>query len=611
MFEAKFQSFTDQSEREASASRVAALRAELATRRLDGFIVPHADDHQNEYLPANAERLAWLTGFTGSAGRAIVLSGRAALFVDGRYTLQARYQTDADVFEVVLISEQTPEAWLEANLPAGARLGYDPWLHTSADVEKLSKASSAVGAELMPAERNPVDAVWADRPAPPIGAVTLHDIRFAGEDSAAKLARIRTEVEKARADALVMSDTTALSWAFNIRGADVAHTPLTIAFAIIPKDGRPSLFIDGRKLSNAVRTVLADLCEVREPADFVAALAALGADKRTVRIDQATAAEALSRLVSEAGGKVVRAADPITAMKAVKNDAEIASARAAQHRDAGAVVRFLAWFDREAPKGQLTEIECVAALETFRRNTGELRDISFDTISGSGPNGAIVHYRVTEATNRRIAPGELFLLDSGGQYRDGTTDITRTISVGTPSEEMRERFTRVLKGHIGIARAVFPEGVAGAQLDTFARQHLWAAGLDYDHGTGHGIGSYLSVHEGPASIHKSNLTPLKRGMILSNEPGYYKIGEYGIRIENLVLVVEAEKVQGADKPLNAFETITFAPIDRRLIVPSLLTVEELAWLNAYHARVAAELSEDLDPDTRTWLAAATTPLMAA
>jgi Xaa-Pro aminopeptidase len=611
MFEAKFQSFTDQSEREACASRVAALRAELATRRLDGFIVPHADDHQNEYLPANAERLAWLTGFTGSAGRAIVLPGRAALFVDGRYTLQARNQTDADVFEVVLISEQTPEAWLEANLPGGARLGYDPWLHTSADVEKLSKASSAVGAELTPAERNPVDAVWADRPAPPLGAVTLHDIRFAGEDSATKLARIRTEVEKARADALIVSDTTALSWAFNIRGADVGHTPLTIAFAIIPKEGRPSLFIDGRKLSNAVRTVLADLCEVREPTEFVAALTALGADKRTVRIDQATAAEALSRLVSEAGGKVIRAADPITAMKAVKNDAEIAGARAAQHRDAGAVVRFLAWFDREAPEGKLTEIECVAALETFRRDTGELRDISFDTISGSGPNGAIVHYRVTEATNRRISPGELFLLDSGGQYRDGTTDITRTISVGTPSEEMRERFTRVLKGHIGIARAVFPEGVAGAQLDTFARQHLWAAGLDYDHGTGHGIGSYLSVHEGPASIHKSNLTPLKRGMILSNEPGYYKIGEYGIRIENLVLVVEAEKVQGADKPLNAFETITFAPIDRRLIVPSLLTAEELAWLNAYHARVAAELSEDIDPDTRTWLAAATAPLTAA
>jgi Xaa-Pro aminopeptidase len=298
-------------------------------------------------------------------------------------------------------------------------------------------------------------------------------------------------------------------------------------------------------------------------------------------------------------------------MKAVKNDAEIAGARSAQRRDGAAVVRFLAWFDREAPKGELTEIECVAALETFRRDTGELRDISFDTISGSGPNGAIVHYRVIEASNRRISPGELFLLDSGGQYRDGTTDITRTMSVGAPTDEMRERFTRVLKGHIAIARAVFPEGIVGAQLDTFARQHLWAAGLDYDHGTGHGIGSYLSVHEGPASIHKSNLTPLQRGMILSNEPGYYKTGAYGIRIENLVLVVEAEKVEGADKPLNAFETITLAPIDRRLIMPSLLSADELAWLNAYHARVAVELSPDLDPETRAWLAAATAPLAAA
>ncbi len=611
MFEAKFQSFTDHSEREASADRVAALRAELSGRGLDGFIVPHADDHQSEYLPTNAERLSWLTGFTGSAGRAVVLADRAVLFVDGRYTLQARSQTDPNAFDVVLISEQAPEAWMEANLPAGARLGYDPWLHTSADIEKLSKACDVAGAQLIATDSNPLDAVWPDRPAPPLGPVTLHELRYTGEESAAKLTRIRAEIEKARADVLVVSDTTAIAWAFNIRGADVAHTPITIAFAVVRKDGRPSLFIDSRKLSNTVRTALADLCEVRESADFVPALEALGAAKQTVRLDQGTAAEALSRIVEAVGGKVVRAADPITAMKAVKNEAEVAGARAAQHRDGAAVVRFLAWFDREAPTGTLTEIDCVAALETFRRDTGELRDISFDTISGSGPNGAIVHYRVTQATNRQISSGELFLLDSGGQYRDGTTDITRTIAVGAPSGGMCERFTRVLKGHIGIARAVFPEGVAGAQLDTFARQHLWAAGLDYDHGTGHGIGAYLSVHEGPASIHKSNLTPLKRGMILSNEPGYYKTGAYGIRIENLVLVVEAEKVEGADKPLNAFETITLAPIDRRLVVPGLLTPEELAWLNAYHARVAAELSPDLDAETRAWLAAATAPLAGA
>lgn len=608
MFEARFQTFTDTSEKAASAGRMAALRGALSTRGLDGLIIPHADRQQNEYLPACEERLAWLTGFTGSAGRAIVLGERAVLFVDGRYTLQARDQTDPAVFEVVLISETTPEAWIEANLPAGAKLGYDPWLHTAADVEKLVAACTTAGATLTPADPNPLDPIWTDRPPPPLGAVTLHDLRYAGEDAAAKLGRIRVEIEKARADALVVSNPTAVAWAFNIRGADVTHTPLALAFAIIPKDGRPAVYIDGRKLSNAVRDSLERLADVREPDELAADLTRLGSEKRTVRLDQASAVEALARPIEQNGGKVARCADPITLMKAVKNATEIAGARTAQRRDGAAVVRFLAWFDREAPTGKLTEIDCVKALESFRRETGELKDVSFPTIAGSGPNGAIVHYRVTEATNRRIAPGDLFLLDSGGQYLDGTTDITRTIAVGTPTQEMRERFTRVLKGHIGIARAIFPDGIGGGQLDPFARQHLWSAGLDFDHGTGHGVGSYLSVHEGPASIHKANLTALKRGMILSNEPGYYKTGAYGIRIENLVLVVEAKEVPGADKPLNAFETLTWAPIDRRLVEPNLMTTDEIAWLDAYHARVRAELEPLIEEAIKPWLESATMTL---
>jgi Xaa-Pro aminopeptidase len=366
--------------------------------------------------------------------------------------------------------------------------------------------------------------------------------------------------------------------------------------------------VDGRKLSNAVRHKLQELAEVREPAAFARDLAALGAARHTLRLDQATGADALAKIVTQAGGKVARGADPIAQMKAVKNATEIAGAREAHRRDGAAVARFLAWFDREAPRGSLTEIDAVAALESFRRDTGKLKDVSFPTISGAGPNGAIVHYRVTRTSNRRIAPGELFLVDSGGQYQDGTTDITRTVAVGEPTAEMRERFTRVLKCRIVSARAGCPDGTTGAQLDSFARQALWAAGLDFDHGTGHGVGSYLSVHEGPASISKRGMTALKRGMILSNEPGYYKVGAYGIRIENLVLVIEAPTVDGGEKPLNAFETLTLAPIDRRLVEPSLLIADEVRWFDDYHVRIAGILAPLLDPDTRAWLEAATRPL---
>jgi Xaa-Pro aminopeptidase len=608
MFEARFQSFEDKAERAASGPRVAALRTELARRGLTGFIVPRSDRHQNEYVPASEQRLAWLTGFTGSAGVAIVLMERALLFVDGRYTLQAREQVDTPLFAIEHLVETPPDRWIEENLAIGDRLGYDPWLHTVEGAERLGKACATAGATLVAVEPDLIDAIWADRPAPPLGAVTLHDVRFAGEAAEDKLARIRAEVAKLRADALVISDPHAVAWALNIRGADVAHTPLPLAFAIVPQAGRPSLYVDGRKLSNDVRNRMETLADVREPSDFVGALGALGRQTQTVRLDQATAADALARLVTSHGGKVTRAPCPIALMKAVKNEVEIAGARAAHLRDGAAVTRFLAWFDREAPRGKLTEIEAVAALESFRRDTGLLKDISFPTIAGAGPDGAIVHYRVTTQSNRVVAPGELFLIDSGGQYEDGTTDITRTIAVGEPTAEMRDRFTRVLKGHIAIARAIFPEGTTGAQLDSFARQFLWAQGLDFDHGTGHGVGSYLSVHEGPARISKLGTTALKPGMILSNEPGYYKTGAYGIRIENLVLVVGAAAVPGAEKALYAFETLTLAPIDRRLILAEMLTPDEAAWLDRYHARVFDALSPLLDADSRAWLTAATRPL---
>jgi Xaa-Pro aminopeptidase len=610
MFEAHFQSFEDAPEAAASAPRVKALRTELARRGLTGFIVPRADRHQNEYVPAADERLAWLTGFTGSAGAAVVLMDRAALFVDGRYTLQAGQQADPAVFAIVHLVDTPPHQWLESNLAAGDRLGYDPWLHTVESAERLAKACASAGASLVAVEPDLFDAIWPDRPAPPLGPVKLHDVRFAGEEATAKLARIRAEIFKLKADALMISDPHSVAWTFNIRGSDVAHTPLPLAFALVPREGLPALYVDGRKLSNEVRHALAPLADLREPAALPGDLAALGAAKKTVRLDQATAADALARLIATPGGKSPRGPDPVALMKAVKNSVEIAGARAAHRRDGAAVARFLQYLEREAAGGKLTEIDAVEALESFRRDTRALKDISFPTIAGAGPDGAIVHYRVTRKTNRIISPG-LFLIDSGAQYEDGTTDITRTVAVGEPTAEMRERFTRVLKGHIAIARAVFPEGTTGAQLDPLARQFLWRAGLDFDHGTGHGVGSYLSVHEGPARLSKLGTTALQRGMILSNEPGYYKAGQYGIRIENLVLVIEASPVAGAEKPLNAFETLTLVPIDRRLVEPGMLTAEELRWLNDYHADVARELAPHLDAQARAWLDEATRPLPAA
>jgi Xaa-Pro aminopeptidase len=604
---ARFQTFDDPADGAHSAARIAKLRDELVRRGLDGFIVPRADEHQSEYVPANAERLQWLTGFTGSAGTAIVLADKAALVVDGRYTLQAGEQVDTAVVEVVPLADKTAEAWIGENLAAGATLAYDPWLHTAGGLKMLERAVAQAGAALAPVEMNLVDVIWLERPPPPKAPVRPHPAQLAGETSEAKLARIREQLAKAKVDALVVSDPHNLAWTFNIRGGDVAHTPLPLGYAVIPAEGRPTVFLDPAKVTNEAGSAIGAVADIARQETLPAALETLGSAKAKVRIDAESGAVALVRRIESAGGAADVGPDPISLMKAAKNAAEIAGTRAAHRRDGAAVTRFLAWLAREAPSGKLTEIEAVEELEALRDETGLLRELAFSTISGSGPNGAIVHYRVTNRTNRALKPGELFLLDSGAQYEDGTTDITRTIAVGRPSGEMRDRFTRVLKGHIAIARAVFPKGTSGAQIDALARQALWQAGLDFDHGTGHGVGSYLSVHEGPQRLSKLGTQALEPGMILSNEPGYYKTGQYGIRIENLVLV-ERREIAGAEREMLGFETLTFAPIDRALVEATLLTAEEREWLDAYHARVREMLAPELDEATRAWLVEATRAL---
>ncbi|AYO81362.1 aminopeptidase P family protein [Methylobacterium brachiatum] len=599
----RFQTFDDPSHRK-GAERIEALRAALRESALDGFVVPRADEHQSEYVPADAERLAWLTGFTGSAGTAVVLMESAALIVDGRYTLQAPEQVDTGVITVVPLAESTAEAWIADNLKRDQVLGYDPWLHTSDGVARLERAAVKAGGSVRPVP-NLVDAVWAGRPKPPAGLVVVHPEAFAGETVAEKLTRVRDALAAGGCDALVISDPHNLAWAFNLRGSDVGHTPLALGYAILPREGRARLFLSSPKVDPALRAALAPVAEILSRADLDDGLGSFSGVR--VRVDSATGAVALKEKIEAAGGTADIGKDPITGMKAVKNAAEIAGTRAAHTRDGASVARFLAWLDSAAEAGGLSEIAAVEALEDFRAAGGDLRDVSFPTISGSGPNGAIVHYRVTRASDRVVRPGELFLIDSGAQYPDGTTDITRTVAVGEPTEAMRDRFTRVLKGHIAIARAVFPKGTTGAQIDAFARAPLWQAGLDFDHGTGHGVGSFLSVHEGPQRIAKTGTVALEPGMILSNEPGYYAPGAYGIRIENLVLV-EPRAIPGGERPMLGFETLTLAPYDRRLIRPDLLAPEERAWIDAYHARVRDTLAPLLDAETRGWLDRATAPL---
>ncbi|MBV9739093.1 MAG: aminopeptidase P family protein [Hyphomicrobiales bacterium] len=606
LLRSRFQNFAEVSERAEGPGRLTALRQTLEKDGLDGFLVPKADQHQSEYVPKSEERFAWLTGFTGSAGLCVVLPEVAAVFVDGRYTLQVRKEVDQAAFTPVSTVDVSVEDWLAEHAPKDAVIGFDPALHTPDAVERLRKAVARAGARLVALRSNPIDAIWADRPAPPSGAVVLQDLSFAGESAAEKIKRVQAALAKEKLDALVVSDPHALCWLFNIRGGDAAHTPLVLGYAIVPKSGRPSLFLDGRKLDNAVRSSLAELAEVEEPARFEEALRALGGAKSRVRLDAASAGERLRLAIKEAGGIPDIGRDPIALMKAVKNATEIEGSRQAHLRDGVAVTRFLAWLAMEAPQGGLTEIDAALKLEECRIETGLLKQVSFPTIAGAGPHAALPHYRVTTGTSRKLTPG-IFLVDSGGQYQDGTTDITRTVAIGAPSDEMRDRFTRVLKGHIAIATAVFPKGSSGARIDGFARRPLWEVGLDFDHGTGHGIGSYLSVHEGPQRISALGNVPLEPGMIVSNEPGYYKAGEYGIRIENLVLV-ERREIEGADREYFGFETLSLAPIDLSLIDKSLLTAAETAWLNAYHGRVRTALSPFLDRETARWLGEVTRPL---
>ena len=593
------------------ADRLAALREQLKAEKLDGFVVPLTDEHMSEYVGSYAQRLAWLTGFQGSAGSAVVLPEEAAIFVDGRYTLQVRSQVSATEWSYQSVPETSTTQWLEEHAPEGARIGYDPWLHTRDWVKKAKDALATRGAELVAVDRNPIDEIWTDRPEASKAHLVVQPEQYAGKSAAEKRTEIGDWLAKHHADAAVLSALDSIAWAFNIRGADVTRTPVALAYALVHADGTADLFVASEKIGPELRQHLGNGVRLHERSAFESQLGELNG--KTVVVDPERAVAAIFEALEKAGAKVVPMRDPTILPKALKNPAEISGQKAAQERDGAAIARFLHWIDQEAPKGEVDELIASDHLEALRRENPELRDLSFDSISGAGPNGAIVHYKSSETTNRKLETGTLYLIDSGGQYVDGTTDITRTVPIGEPTEEMRDRFTRVLKGHIAIATAVFPKGTRGSQLDSFARRPLWEAGLDYAHGTGHGVGSFLSVHEGPqrispvGSAQSGGDEPLQVGMILSNEPGYYKTGEYGIRIENLVLVVPRE-IDGAEKEMLGFETLTFAPIDRRLVEPQMLESEELIWLNCYHAHVLAKIGPTLEGEDFAWLQRACAPI---
>ncbi|MBF9061172.1 M24 family metallopeptidase [Rhodobacterales bacterium HKCCSP123] len=593
-----FQDFEVKTRPQDGPPRLAALRAEMAKAGLDGFLVPRADRFQGEYVAPSDERLAWLTGFTGSAGFAAVLSEVAGVFIDGRYRVQVKAQTDPSVFTPVAWPETTLEDWLIDALPKGGVVGFDPWLHTAAEVARLEAALSKRQIALRPVD-NLVDAIWADRPAPPMAPATAWPEVHAGRSASAKLALVAGDLAGRGEDAALITQPDSLCWLLNLRGGDVPHTPLMQAMGLMRRSGALELFVEQEKLSGVT---LPEAVTIRPPSTLETVLAA---ETGRVRVDDSSAPAAARVLLTEAGAEVVEGRDPCLMPKARKHPAEIAATTAAHLRDGAAVARFLHWFDLEAPKGGLTEIDAARALEGFRRETGALKEISFDTISAAGAHAALPHYRVSEQSNAPIRPGEVFLIDSGGQYEDGTTDITRTLAVGEVTEEVRVAFTQVLRGMIAIHLAQFPRGVAGAHLDALARAPLWAAGRDFDHGTGHGVGVYLSVHEGPQRLSRVSTLPLEEGMILSNEPGYYREGAFGIRIENLVVVAEAPPLPGGDdRAMLHFETITWAPIDRRMILPEMLAPLERDWLDAYHTEVLAKIGPLVPEDTRAWLAQA-------
>jgi Xaa-Pro aminopeptidase len=583
------------------------IRAAMARQGLDGFLVPHEDEHQNEYLPAANDRLAWASGFTGSAGAGVILKDRAAVFVDGRYTLQVRDQVDQGVFEIRDLVEGGVPAYLET-ASKGAVIGYDARLHSPQALDGLKTAAAKAGAALKPVAINPIDEAWgAQRPAQPAAPIVPQPVKYAGEESASKRARVGSAVAALGAQAAVITAPASIAWLFNIRGGDVIRSPLPLSQAVLRADGTARLFLDPAKVTDELPAWLGNQVSLEGPEALDNALADLAGQK--VVVDPAQSSAWYFDTLAAAGAEVVRAMDPCTLPRACKNAVEIAGTIEAHKRDGAALTRFLHWLATEGQVSPPDEKEAVAKLEAFREATGVLKDLSFDTIGAANGHGALPHYRPTERSNERAALGSLLLVDSGGQYLDGTTDVTRTVAIGEPTKEMVTRNTLVLKGHLAIARLRFPAGTTGSAIDAFARAALWSHGLDYDHGTGHGVGVYLGVHEGPQRISKApNTIALQPGMIVSNEPGYYKDGEYGIRIENLEVVMPAEAVGTGDRPMHRFHALTLAPIDRRLVDKSLLSAEEIAQFDAYHVRVAAEIGPRVEPEVRAWLEQVCAPL---
>jgi len=597
-----FQTYEPVSDKSFSGKHLPLLREKLKIQKLDGFIVPHDDEYQNEYIPEYAERLMWVSGFSGSAGAAVVMQNSAVIFVDGRYTLQVRQQVDEAYYSFEDLTDMPISKWLGENAPKDARIGYDPMLHTSASVKRLEQAAADANFDLVSIDENPVDAAWIDQPAVPLSPVKTHGLDFAGKSSGEKRKEVGAAVAKAGADAVLITAPPSIAWLFNIRGADVARTPLPLGRAIVYKDGRAELFLAPEKTDNKLPEELGDEVDLRAETTVGEVLQKLGQKKMRVALDPALAPSKYGQDLREAGATVLDLTDPSALPRACKNETEQEGARSAHIRDGVSVTLFLHWIATEAQNGDIDEITAAKKLEEFRRLNTDLADISFDSISAAGSNGAICHYKVSTETNQILEKNSLYLIDSGGQYPDGTTDITRTTPIDEPTNEMRDRFTRVLKGHIALATMKFPAGTTGTQLDAFARKPLWDMGLDYDHGTGHGVGSFLGVHEGPQRIAKApSDQALKQGMILSNEPGFYKAGEFGIRIENLVIVTKPQPTDGGEREMMSFETITLAPISLDLVMPALLTESERHWLNKYHARVRQTLTPHLPKDIAAWL----------
>ncbi len=593
-----------------------AIRTHMREMKIDGLYLPHDDEYLNEYLPSRNERLAFATGFTGSAGAAFIGREGAAIFVDGRYTLQASVQTDPGLFERVAMENDGTNLWLRANVKAGETIGYDPWLMSPDAVARIGAAVEGAGGHWRALAANPVDLAWGNaRPAEPLGRAIPHPEKWAGEAFGKKCARIGAELARSGADCALLTSPISVAWLLNLRGEDIARTPVPLCRAILHANGNVDLFMQADKLTPELRKSLGldrqsgIPVRLHAPDTLSRVLAELKG--RTVSVDPGLAAAGFFEALSAAGARVLRQPEPTALPRACKNATEIRGAKAAHLRDGALLTQFLHWLALEAPKGGLDEISAAEKLEKLRRQSPELRDLSFDTISGAAANGASPHYRVNRDSNLKLLPGTLYLVDSGAQYGDGTTDVTRTIAIGAPTSEMRRHFTLVLKGHIALSTIRFPKGVSGLALDALARVALWNAGLDYDHGTGHGVGSFLSVHEGPQRIAKfGSLIPLEPGMIISNEPGFYLEGHYGIRIENLQFVTPPAPVPGGDREMMGFETLTLAPLDRSLIDPKLLSREERRWVNAYHARVRRALTKLVPPDTAAWLQMATAPIPA-